>query len=405
MSCLSDEVLRAQLDNELSEAERRSAGEHLAACAACRQRLETIFRASEAVAQSLGALSPRGSLASEQSAGLDRAVAKFQARLDQEAAAPPKPRSAIVSIFLRHPMPAWGATAIAALVIIMAALAPARSLGQRVLAMLRIEKVAVVPVDFNLSPGPNTQALVRQVISSDITVTLSPGKPQTAANAAQASTMAGFQVRISPTGPNGEGAPRIGVLGEQSYVMTLDQSRLQGILDSLGRNNLQLPASINGQTIAVHIPKMALIRYGACPSQRHQDPGSAEEPAPGANAQSGCTTLIEAPSPIVSVPPDLNVNQLVEVGLEAAGMSPAQASSVSHSIDWKSTLAVPIPTRVSSYVKESVDGVEGDLILSNGARGRPAEYELIWVKNGVIYSIHGYGDSNRALALAGSLGD
>lgn len=399
MSCLSDEVLRAQLDNELSEAERQSAGQHLATCAACRTRLEAISRASDAVAQSLGELAP---LAAGQDAGLDRALSKFQARLDLEGS--PKPRNPVVNIFVRHPMPACGGAAIAALVIIMAAFAPARSLGQRVLAMLRVEKVTVVPVDFNVSPGPDTQALIRQVISSDITVTLSPGKPQSVASATQASALAGFQVRVSPNGP---GAPQIGVVGEQAYSMTLDQNRLQSILDSFGRSDLQLPATINGQMIAVHIPKLALIRYGNCAWKRSGSPDAndqqpMQQPTPASGA--GCIMMVEAPSPIVSVPPDLNVNQLFQIALEAAGMSAEQAQAFCQTVDWKSTLVVPIPSRASSYVQEQVDGVQGDLIVGPSRNGRPAEFELIWVKNGIIYSIHGFGDSNQALALAGSLG-
>lgn len=402
MSCLSDEVLRAKLDNELSEAERQSAGEHLATCAACRKRLDAISHASDTVAQSLRELTPP---AAGQDNGLDRAFSKFQARLDLEGS--PKLRNPAINIFVRHPMPAWGGAAIAALVIIMAAFAPARSLGQRVLAMLRVEKVTVVPVDFNVSPGPDTQALIRQVISSDITVTLSPGKPQSVASASQASTLAGFQVRVSANGLGGQGAPQIGVVGEQAYSMTLDQSRLQSILDSFGRSDLQLPASINGQMIAVHIPKSAIVRYGNCnwkrsgsPAASGQQPMQQSTPTSGA----GCIMMMEAPSPIVSVPPDLNVNQLFQIALEAAGMSAEQAQAFCQTVDWKSTLVVPIPSRASSYVQEQVDGVEGDLIVGPSHNGRPAEFELIWVKNGIIYSIHGFGDSNQALALAGSLG-
>ncbi|MGH9352067.1 MAG: anti-sigma factor family protein [Terriglobia bacterium] len=399
MNCLSDEVLRAKLDHELGETKRMEAAQHLATCEPCRKRLEQMSRASGAVARSLAELTPLAPLAPAEASDPARALSRFQARLDSEAAIPPR-GGLLANIFSRHPMPAWSAAAIAVIAVILVTFAPARSLGQRVLAMLRVQKVTVVPVDFNVSPGPDTEALIRQVISNDVTVTLSPGKPQVVADAAQASALAGFQVRLSTNGP---GAPHIGVVGEQAYTMALDQNRLQAILNSFGRNDLQIPASVSGQTIAVHIPKSAIIRYGNCPAERHGANTAGDQRSAQA-AGAGCIMLVEAPSPIVSVPPDLNVNQLFQIGLEAAGMSPQEAQAFCQTVDWKSTLVVPIPSRASSYVEETVDGVQGDLIVGSSFHGRPAEFELIWVKNGVIYSIHGFGDSRQALALAGSLG-
>lgn len=402
MSCLKDEKLRAYADEELAGTEREQASEHLAACPVCQKRLNAITRARAEVARSLAELAPS---AAGEPAGASRAFARLQSRMDIEGAAPFRRRNPFVTVFLRHPMPAWGGAGIAALIIILAAFAPARSLGQRVLAMLRVQKVTVVPVDFNVTPGPDTEALVRQVISNDVTVTLSPGKPQPALDAAQASALAGFRVRVSANGPSGQGAPRIAVLGEQAYMMRLDRNRIDAILGSVGREDLQAPASIDGQTISVHIPKMALVRYGDCPAHRKDGaaPNNASAAPEASQNATSCVSLVEAPSPIVSVPPDLKINQLFQIGLEAAGMTPQQANAFCQTVDWKSTLVVPIPSRASSYVKEEVDGVEGDLIISPAAHSRPAGYELIWLKNGVIYSIRGSGDSSKALALASNL--
>src|SRR2546427_5170947 len=53
------------------------------------------------------------------------------------------------------------------------------------------------------------------------------------------------------------------------------------------------------------------------------------------------TTLFR--SPTVSVPPDLNMSDIAEAALELAGMSPAEARSFCQTVDWSSTLVVPIP--------------------------------------------------------------
>jgi anti-sigma factor RsiW len=392
MSCLSDETLRTLIDHEATGPERTEADRHLEDCPQCRTRLQQMSQ------ESLEAENALASLAPDKAIDPPLAYQKFRARLASEDDGQSR-HGFLKGIFSAHPLSAWGSLATAALILVLVVFAPARSWTQRVLSMLRVEKVAVVPVDLNFSPNSDTQALVRQVISNEVTVTLSPGKPQSVSNASQASQLAGFTVR---TFTDLSETPKIGVMGEQSYLMKLDQSRLQAILDNLGRQNLQVPESVNGQTIAVHIPKSVFLRYGNCPDRRTESKaGEQSQTAP--QDISGCVMFGQVPSPIVSVPPELDVSQLFQIALQAAGMSPAQAQQFCSTVDWKSTLVVPIPRQASSYIPEQVDGVQGNLIMGKSFRGRPAEYTLIWVKNGIIYSLRGYGSADQALALAGSL--
>jgi hypothetical protein len=114
--------------------------------------------------------------------------------------------------------------------------------------------------------------------------------------------------------------------------------------------------------------------------------------------------VVEAPSPTVSVPPDVNIAEVAEVGLQLAGMSPDAARAFSQSVDWTSTLVIPIPRDVSSYQTVEVDGVQGKLIEAAQTPRRPLPgYSLLWVKNGIIYSLMGFGNSADAVPLADSL--
>lgn len=396
MNCLSSEILRAKIDGELSGAARLEADRHLAACEECRRRLEAMAVQSSEVSEALSTLAP-GSPSPENT---EQALARFQAR--REAEWKPSWRDGFLAgLFSRHPVPAWSSAALAAMIVALVTFAPARSVAQRVLAMLRVQKIAVVPVNLPSTPGPDTVATIRRLISDRIVVTLSPGKPQAAANASEASQMAGFPVRVLSGAP---GAPKFAVAGEQAFVMTLDKDRLQEILNEMGHPDLQIPDSVNGKTIAVHIPKAVFARYGNCPDRgmggrTSRSPGQ----APDAQSASNCMVMVQAPSPIVSVPPDLNVSQLAEVGLEATGMNPEEADAFCQTVDWTSTLVIPIPSRASSYEKTEVDGAEGALITSHSRNGHPAHYSLIWVKKGMLYSLIGSGDPANAVAMAESL--
>jgi hypothetical protein len=88
--------------------------------------------------------------------------------------------------------------------------------------------------------------------------------------------------------------------------------------------------------------------------------------------------------------------------LEFTGMTAEEAHNYSQTVDWASTLVIPIPRNGASYTQVSVDGVIGNLIE------RPTDdapqYALIWVKGGVIYAISGLGvDSQTAFDMASSL--
>src|SRR5512143_74421 len=113
-----------------------------------------------------------------------------------------------------------------------------------------------------------------------------------------------------------------------------------------------------------------------------------------------CTYLIQAPSPTVSVPPDLNMAEIAEAALELAGMSPSEARSFCQTVDWSSTLVVPVPRNTASYETVTVDGVDGTLITQAFPQGN--RYSLLWVKNGMIHSLAGHGDASDALTLAAS---
>ena len=63
---------------------------------------------------------------------------------------------------------------------------------------------------------------------------------------------------------------------------------------------------------------------------------------------------------------------------------------------------VPIPKNAATYEQVEVDGVTGTLIQRPSDDA--AQYVLIWVKDGIVYSIGGLGtNSQKAIDMANSL--
>jgi hypothetical protein len=405
MTCLHDGILRAHLDGELCGPEREAMNQHFAVCSDCHSRFEKL---STETARTQALLA---SLASKE-AEPDPAAAYAQFSAQFGTAPEPKPFWTN-RLFAPRWRPVWGLVAAAVTVAILVGVGPVRVLAQKVLAMLRVQKITVVSIDpttlmSGSEPDSRPYKLINQFFADNVVVTIDPGKPEVAPTVTKAAQLAGYPIRTI----GNLGAPqRVEVHGETAFQMNVDRNRIETLLDEIGRSDIQIPESANGALVAVHIPKIVFSMYGDCPIRRRSgdsNPQSrAEELAQrkmermAETKNANCTYLVQAPSPTVSVPPELNMSEIAEAALELAGMSPAEAHSFCQTVDWSSTLVVPIPRNSSSSESVSVDGVEGTLITETQSESN--RYSLLWIKNGVIHSLMGHGRSSDALTLAASL--
>lgn len=397
MNCPNDGTLQARLDGELPAAELDELNRHLSSCSTCRERAEALRSQADRVQGALATLAPAGNEAPDAA----RAYLRLRTAMDDDL----QPAASwIARLFAPRLRPAWGALVLICGVAVLLSVAPARTFAEKILAMLRVKKITVVsvyPSSTETRSDQRTAKLLSQLISDNVVVTMDAGKPQPQASAAAASQLAGFDVRTIAE----LGAPqKILVNGEAAFQMTLNRDRMQAILQEAGRSDIKLPPAIDGALVAVHIPSTVLTAYGNCPERMSHHGPPAQQPG-GESSQpeatsDNCVFMVQAPSPTVSVPPHLNISQLAEAALELAGMSPAEARSFCQTVDWSSTLVVPVPGSISSYQTVNVDGVTGTLISLRSDRNR---YSLLWVKDGIIYSLNGHGDPNQALNLAASL--
>ena len=407
MTCIHDGILRWHLDGELSDAERAEVSQHLVSCTDCRARFEKLRVETARVEDLLGTLAQ-----SENSVTTDP-VAAYAEFSKQSEAVDELGTSWVTRLFAPRWRPAWGLAGVAVCVMVLVSVNPVRTWAQRVLAMLRIQKIQVVTIDpitlmSSVEPDSRPYKLINQFISDNVIITMDPGKPDVVSSTTEAAQLAGYAVRTIGS----LGVPqRVEVNGETAFQMTINRDRIETLLEEVGRSDIRIPESANGALIAVHIPKSVISMYGDCPV-RHRHASSNPESQAEALAErkmermqnikdTNCTYLIQAPSPTVSVPRDLNMSDIAGAALELAGMSPAEARSFCQTVDWSSTLVVPIPRNSSSYETVTVDGVEGTLITETLSQGN--RYSLMWVKNGVIHSLAGHGNSSDALTLVASL--
>jgi hypothetical protein len=272
------------------------------------------------------------------------------------------------------------------------------------LQSLRMQKVQAVNADFSpyvdANANPTLHQMVTQMISDKVQVEVNE-EDHPVTDVAGARQLAGFDVMLLSARKD---MPELVVGGTHKIDVIVDRSRLQAIATEAGHPDLVLPQSLDGATVGVQVPRSVQVQYGTCPGPANASKVVADNitgPSPTTTEFSDCVRLREGPDPIVNVPAGLDVGGLAQIGLETAGMTPAQASDFLHTIDWKATLTLSVPRSLRSYQVVKVNGTNGTLLSMAGRRG--PGYALIWTKNGIVYSLTGFGDSSQAIGLADSL--
>jgi hypothetical protein len=384
---LTDGELRAALDGELETARL----EHLAVCPECQRRHQQLKIESENIKARLGFLASGEVAVSSTQVAWNR----FKRQTLQKKEIPMFKR------WFSIPIIRFGTATLMILALVLA-FPGTRALAGELLNLFRVQQVQVVPVDFTgLEQLTGDGVLGNQfteLIADSVDMQKEPGEPVQAASAEEASQLAGFTVRL----PAGMTPSEINVTDGAAFRMTLDRARAQALLNEAGRSDLVLPDSVDGAKISVNIPASVSVAFGTCPRPGSDVPGNTEQSATEARYPD-CVILAQIPSPQVNAPADLDIESLARIALEFTGMSPEEAAELTNTVDWTSTLLVPIPRNAALHQQVSVDGVTGTLIQRSPDSESP-QFALLWVKNGIVYAISGLGsDSRQAIEIANSL--
>ena len=299
----------------------------------------------------------------------------------------------------------WVGLAVVAILAATLAVQQMRAWAGQFLGLFRVQQVTVLPIDTTgLGQLTGNTVLGKQIgdlLSSSVTVSQKPGEPQTVSSADQASQLAGFTLRL----PTSQAAnPVLTVQSGMAFQFVVDRQLAQALLDEAGRSDLVLPASLDGATVKVTIPAGVSAAYGDCPATNSNEVGLGLNNSGGSMGRQypNCVILAEIPSPTVITPPDVDLTKLAELALQFTGMNPSQAQAFSQSVDWASSLVIPIPKNAAIYQQITVDGVAGTLIQRSPDDS--PQYAMIWVKNGIIYAIGGLGnDTTTAINMANSM--
>jgi len=280
------------------------------------------------------------------------------------------------------PATAWRPLAAAVVVVVAAAglfaFPSVRASAQSFLDIFRVRTFTPVAVDPDRFKALESERIdLERLISKNIEVLQEAGPARDAANAAEAAGLAGYALRQPSYVPPGFEPGAIRVSGEGAVRMTADASILREVLRLLDLNDVRIPANLDGAQVQVHMPPVVQMRYVR---------GDRE------------LRFMQSPSPDVRLPPAMDLEDLGEIALRIAGLSASEAHRLARTIDWHTTLLLPVPTTANAFRKVTVGSGEG--LLIEARKGMSA---VMWADGEKVYAVTGNAFSAELLEMANSV--
>ena len=177
---------------------------------------------------------------------------------------------------------------------------------------------------------------------------------------AAAGAAAGLGLRQPGYLPGGFALDTVLVEPEESAQLSVNEPKLRALLDALELQDVAIPAGLANRTVSVRRPPVVIEHYRRGRSEIH---------------------WVQARSPEIALPTGVDLEQLGQIGLRVLGLDAGEARRVAASIDWHSTLVVPVPLTASSFRQVTVNGNPGLLVTYHGdagnGRGRMRDGTLI----------------------------
>jgi hypothetical protein len=382
--------IKAYLDAELPSEEQSQVKKHLDACHYCQSKAQELLLRSHRVSGHLNGIAhiPSESTLSPRSARTR--LDTYLSRKDNE--------SMNKKLFAKKLQPLWIGLALVILLAVVISIPSIRVLANNFLGLFRVEQFTIVQVDpARISETLGESAGFEELLSRNVKF-VENGEPQEVANSSQAAELAGFPLRLPASFKDNA---QLMVTPATDISFQIDLKLIQGILDELDIQDVDLPKAVDGDTVSLAVPRGVTATYGECEFDPELAVKEGFDPDDIASMPLiRCTTFVQMPSPDVNAPPSLDIVKIGEAYLQLLGMDPEQAAQFSSHIDWTTTLVIPIPLYGTHYEEVHVDGVTGTLILSEG---NTPQYLLMWVKDGMIYALTGPGNSTTALRTAATI--
>jgi len=381
MRCVSTGDLRAYLDYEVLPSEWQRIEDHLVGCPRCQERLAELRGSVHAVGRWLDQPTPTASVRPEAALARVRAKAwgsEHEGRAIRHTDIRRKPMRSGRNGAWR---PAMIAVIALATMIGIYSFGPTQAIARQLLSVFRVRRFAVIEV----SPNEDQMQAVGRVLEENLFVgepdVIEDGPEVAVGSIEEAREAAGFEARLPEYLPGGLGENGIYVKGYSRAEMRFTGEGLAMILDMADMDPTQIPADLDEGIITVDIPAVVRIEN-----------------------QWGNHQVLQVWQPTVEYPDGVDPSVIGEAGLRLMGIPKDQARRISQSIDWTSTVLLPVPSEITQVHELEIGGEPAVLLLPrNTGEGDAEPRALMWQKDDVVYLVTGHGSREQIVQTAESM--
>ncbi len=300
-------------------------------------------------------------------------------------------------------LPALATAGLVAAVALAFTLEPVRAAAREFLDLFRVKRFAAVPVDSErLNHLREAELDLRRLVGDQIEELVPPEEPETVASVEVGALTAGISAQQPTRLPKGMTLAKVQIVRPGSFRVRIDVDRLEALADLADAEEIEIPYSWNGATIEVETPPALAMLY------LRESEVASDDPRVAANG----VALLQARNPAIEIPEDVDLATLGRLGLRLAGMNATEAASFARSIDWRSTVLVPVPLLGGSFREVEVMGRKGLLVtyeerLPPAADGSPRRSRLrsllLWSSEDKVFALTGRGNGIALLEMAESI--
>jgi hypothetical protein len=236
-----------------------------------------------------------------------------------------------------------------------------------------------------LAKLPTSGLDLPQMIGQQVEVLKEPRQPVSYTTAEEAGVAAGLRVRTPAYLPPGFEFKSADVAGDGEIRFTANTANLRLLLDALAIGDVTIPDGVDGQPFQVRVPPVVHLTYGRTEHDR--------------------VMLTESRTPDISFPAGLDPAALGEIGLRILGLSRSEAYRIAQSVDWRTTLVVPVPVTAASFRQINIQG-ETALVIEANRREPHVEGPgtvILWSQQGVVYAVVGMRSTDELIEIAQTL--
>jgi len=360
------------LDGMLPPLDQQAVEAHLRACGPCQLECERLKRNRAEINRCLDILDPSVEAIPEPVG----ALASFQAQTFKPVPDPVVRSGEALASGYRVWLRGWRrvfALGMACVFCLTALLSSAsvRQAAAQWLSVFRVRTVAVIPVDpAQLEHLQAIEDLANGGFLGQPEILREPDGAHAMSNLSDAAELADFKVRTPLVQPDGMEFEQFLVEEGPAVRYSIQRTMIQAVLEAVGIDDVPLPAA-DTLTLEADLPVSVTQKFRGSRKQLE---------------------IRQMPSPNLQITPAVDPALLGRIALRLLGVPLADSERLVNSLDWTSTLLIPLPTSVGQFREITVDGVSGVLIEATARSPRRSqEGVILWQRDGMLYFVQGRG--------------